>query len=144
MSIKKQCQKQAEETYTMFLGFCKYFSYYCLFLLILLASCNWGVDGTGGTGNSALYDEYKERMGVADWELINSKARENVKDVVEKWIMFMKEKNFDTHFVKWITKTTENKKMFNQIKQMRQLCRSDGTYAPLLHTCIWVPGWLGW
>ena len=66
MTIKRQCQKQAEETYSMFLGFCKYFSYYCLFLLILLASCNWGVDGTGGTGNSALYDEYKERMGVAD------------------------------------------------------------------------------
>ena len=64
--VKKQCQDQAEETYGMFLGFCKYFSYYCLFLLILLASCNWGVDGSGGKGNPDLYKEYKERMGIKD------------------------------------------------------------------------------
>ena len=62
--IKATCQKQAEETYGMFLWFCKWFSYYCLFILIVLASCNFGVDGTGGTGNSALYEEYKDRMGI--------------------------------------------------------------------------------
>ena len=62
--IKERCQKQAEETYNMFLGFCKWFSYYCLFLLILLASCNFGVDGTGGKGNADLHEEYKGRMGL--------------------------------------------------------------------------------
>jgi len=62
--IKERCQKQAEETYIMFLGFCKWFSYYCLFLLIVLASCNFGVDGTGGKSNGELHEEYKERMGL--------------------------------------------------------------------------------
>tara|TARA_R100001510_G_C7649262_1_gene206664 strand:+ start:340 stop:543 length:204 start_codon:yes stop_codon:yes gene_type:complete len=62
--IKERCQKQAEETYIMFLGFCKWFSYYCLFLLIVLVSCSFGVDGTGGKGNADLHKEYKERMGL--------------------------------------------------------------------------------
>ena len=63
-NIKEQCQKQAEEGYAMFLGFCKWFSYYCLFILLVLASCNFGVDGTGGKSNGELHEEYKERMGL--------------------------------------------------------------------------------
>ena len=47
-NIKEQCQKQAEDGYAMFLWFCKWFSYYCLFILLVLGSCNFGVDGTGG------------------------------------------------------------------------------------------------
>ena len=46
--IKQACQKQAEEGYKMFLWFCKWFSYYCIFILVVWASCNFGVDGTGG------------------------------------------------------------------------------------------------
>ena len=63
-SIKEQCQKQAEDGYAMFLWFCKWFSYYCLFILLVLASCNFGVDGTGGKSNGELHEEYKERMGL--------------------------------------------------------------------------------
>ena len=48
----------------MFLWFCKWFSYYCLFILLVLASCNFGVDGTGGKSNGELHEEYKERMGL--------------------------------------------------------------------------------
>jgi hypothetical protein len=64
--IKETCQKQAEETYGMFLWFCKWFSYYCLFLLIVLASCNFGVDGTGGAYDPSqdLKDEYRSNMGL--------------------------------------------------------------------------------
>ena len=62
--IKQACQKQAEEGYKMFLWFCKWFSYYCIFILVVLASCNFGVDGTGGNSNGELHEEYKERMGL--------------------------------------------------------------------------------
>lgn len=62
--IIEQCQKQAEEGYKMFLWFCKWFSYYCIFILVVLASCNFGVDGTGGKGRPDLHEEYKERMGL--------------------------------------------------------------------------------
>ena len=48
----------------MFLAFCKWFSYFCLLLLIALTTCSFGVDGTGGKGNPDLYEEYKERMGL--------------------------------------------------------------------------------
>ena len=60
----EQCQKQSEEAYRMFILFCKRFSYYCIFLLVVLASCNFGVDGTGGKSNGELHEEYKERMGL--------------------------------------------------------------------------------
>ena len=62
--IKQACQKQPEDAYKMFLWFCKWFSYYCIFLLVLLASCNFGVDGSGGKGRPDLHEEYKERMGL--------------------------------------------------------------------------------
>jgi hypothetical protein len=61
---KQVCQEQAEEAYRMFILFCKRFSYYCIFLLVVLASCNFGVDGTGGKSNGDLHEEYKERMGL--------------------------------------------------------------------------------
>lgn len=64
MDVKKQAQSQAEEAYSMFLAFCKWFSYFCLLLLIALTTCSFGVDGTGGKGNPDLYKEYKERMGL--------------------------------------------------------------------------------
>ena len=62
--IIEQCQKQAEDAYKMFLWFCKWFSYYCIFILVLLASCNFGVDLTGRNINKYLHEEYKERMGL--------------------------------------------------------------------------------
>jgi hypothetical protein len=62
--IKQDCQEQSEEAYRMFILFCKRFSYYCIFLLVVLASCNFGVDGTGGKSNGDLHEEYKERMGL--------------------------------------------------------------------------------
>ena len=60
--IKQACQKQSEDAYKMFLWFCKWFSYYCIFLLVLLASCNFGVDGTGSKSDPSYYEDYKERM----------------------------------------------------------------------------------
>ena len=63
-NIKQVCQEQSEEAYRMFLLFCKRFSYYCILLLVVLATCNFGVDGTGGKSNGELHEEYKERMGL--------------------------------------------------------------------------------
>jgi len=62
--IKQACQKQAEDAYKMFLWFCKWFSYYCIFILVVLASCNFGVDGTGGKSNGDLHEEYQQYQVV--------------------------------------------------------------------------------
>ena len=50
------------------LKFCKYFSYLVIAILLFAASCNFGVDGTGGNPNPdpELFEEYKSRMGIVD------------------------------------------------------------------------------
>ena len=35
-----------------------------LLFFLAVAKCNFGDDGTGGTGNPDLYPEYLERMGI--------------------------------------------------------------------------------
>lgn len=60
--VKKVAQEQAEQAYEYFMKFCKYFSWGILVIFLVLAKCNFGVDGTGSKSDPALYEEYKERM----------------------------------------------------------------------------------
>ena len=46
--VKKEAQEQAEAAYKFFLRFMKLFSYICVVGLLVVAGCNFGVDGTGG------------------------------------------------------------------------------------------------
>tara|TARA_B100001778_G_scaffold79884_1_gene64594 strand:- start:18949 stop:19143 length:195 start_codon:yes stop_codon:yes gene_type:complete len=62
--VKKEAQKQAEEAFVGFIKFNKYVAYGSILFLLIVARCNFGDDGTGGTGNPDLYPEYLERMGV--------------------------------------------------------------------------------
>jgi len=64
--VKRVAQEQATEAYELFLKFCKYFSYLVIVGLLFVASCNFGVDGTGGKPNPdpELFKEYKSRMGL--------------------------------------------------------------------------------
>lgn len=64
--IKQEAQEQATEAYAMFLKFCKYFSYLVFAILLFAASCNFGVDGTGGgyDPSQELKDEYRSNMGL--------------------------------------------------------------------------------
>ena len=66
--IKKEAQEQAEQAYALFLRFMKLFSYICIVGLLVVAGCNFGVDGTGGKPNPdpELFEEYKDRMGIVD------------------------------------------------------------------------------
>jgi len=65
-NVKKEAQEQATEAYAMFLKFCKYFSYLVIAILLFAASCNFGVDGTGGGYDPSqdLKDEYRSNMGL--------------------------------------------------------------------------------
>jgi hypothetical protein len=65
-NVKKEAQQQATEAYAMFLKFCKYFSYLVIAGLLFVASCNFGVDGTGGGYDPSqdLKDEYRSNMGL--------------------------------------------------------------------------------
>ena len=66
--IKKEAQKQAEQAYEFFLRFMKLFSYICIVGLLVVAGCNFGVDGTGGKSNPdpELFEEYKSNMGIKE------------------------------------------------------------------------------
>ena len=65
-NVKKEAQEQATEAYAMFLKFCKYFSYLVIAILLFAASCNFGVDCTGGGYDPSqdLKDEYRSNMGL--------------------------------------------------------------------------------
>ena len=56
--VRAQAQAEAEKTYKGFLQFSKYITYGALAFLLIVASCNFGVDGTGSKGNPELYEEY--------------------------------------------------------------------------------------
>ena len=64
--VKKIAEQQATEAYSIFLKFLKFFSYACVAGLLFVASCNFGVDGTGGQYDPSqdLKDEYKSNMGL--------------------------------------------------------------------------------
>ena len=62
--VKEAAQKQAEEAYVGFIKFSKYLAYGSILFFLIVAKCNFGADGTGGTGNPDLYPEYLERMGI--------------------------------------------------------------------------------
>ena len=65
-NVRKEAQQQATEAYALFLKFCKYFSYLVIAGLLFVASCNFGVDGTGGGYDPSqdLKDEYRSNMGL--------------------------------------------------------------------------------
>jgi hypothetical protein len=65
-SIKEEAQEQAEQAYKIFLKFMKWLSYGAVAIMLVVASCNFGVDGTGGKydPDPALQDEYRSRMGI--------------------------------------------------------------------------------
>ena len=64
--VKRVAQEQATEAYGLFLKFLKFFSFACVAGLLFVASCNFGVDGTGGKSNPdpELFEEYKSNMGL--------------------------------------------------------------------------------
>ena len=64
--VKEKAQQQAEVAFDGFIKFSKYIAYGSLLFLLIVARCNFGDDGTGGTGNPDLYPEYLERMGISE------------------------------------------------------------------------------
>ena len=60
--VKSVAQEQAQETYKKFLQFIKYFCYIVFFLIFIMTTQNWLVDGTGSKSDPALYEEYLDRM----------------------------------------------------------------------------------
>ncbi len=64
--VKKVAQEQAEEAYVLFLSYAKKISWGAIALLLVVASCNFGVEtgpnATGSKSDPSLYPEYKERM----------------------------------------------------------------------------------
>ena len=60
--VRQAAQEEAERTFTGFINFSKYVTYGALAFFLIVASCNFGVDGTGSKSDPALYEEYKERM----------------------------------------------------------------------------------
>ncbi len=62
LSPREAAQIEAEKTYKAFLQFSKYVCYGALAFLLAVASCSFGVDGTGSKSDPALYEEYKQNM----------------------------------------------------------------------------------
>ena len=62
MTPREAAQKEAELTYKNFLKFSKYVCYGALAFLLVVASCSFGVDGTGSKSDPELYEEYKQNM----------------------------------------------------------------------------------
>lgn len=60
--VRKAAQEEAERTFAGFINFSKYITYAAIAFLLIVASCNFGVDGTGSKSNPELYEEYKDRM----------------------------------------------------------------------------------
>tara|TARA_B100000212_G_scaffold340802_1_gene322295 strand:- start:509 stop:727 length:219 start_codon:yes stop_codon:yes gene_type:complete len=62
MTPRELAQQEAEQTYKGFLKFSKYVCYGAFAFLLAVASCSFGVDGTGSKSDPALYEEYKQNM----------------------------------------------------------------------------------
>ena len=69
--VKSVAQQQAQETYKKFLLFLKYLTYIFLFLIFIMSTQNWLVDGTGSKSDPAMYEEYLERMEEMKEEMRN-------------------------------------------------------------------------
>ncbi len=65
-NVKQQAQQQAEVAFVGFIKFSKYVAYTSILLLLVVASCNFGVDGTGGgyDPSQELKDSYRSNMGL--------------------------------------------------------------------------------
>ena len=62
MTPRELAQQEAEQTYKGFLKFSKYVCYGAFAFLLAVASCSFGVDGTGSKSDPVLYEEYKQNM----------------------------------------------------------------------------------
>jgi len=62
MTPRESAQQEAEITYKLFLKFCKYLSYLIFTGLLVVAGCNFGVDGTGSGYEPNNAREYEQRM----------------------------------------------------------------------------------
>ena len=62
MTPREQAQLEAEATYTGFLRASKYVLYGALAFLLVVASCSFGVDGTGSKYEPNNAREYEQRM----------------------------------------------------------------------------------
>ena len=69
--VKSVALEQAQDAYKKFLQFIKYLSYVVLFLIFIMTTQNWLVDGTGSKSDPALYEEYLERMEEMKEEMKN-------------------------------------------------------------------------
>tara|TARA_B100000925_G_C21716911_1_gene349188 strand:- start:251 stop:469 length:219 start_codon:yes stop_codon:yes gene_type:complete len=66
MNPREHAQQEAEATYKGFLKFSKYVSYGAFAFLLAVASCNFGVDGTGSKyepENAKMYEQRMIEMG---------------------------------------------------------------------------------
>ena len=62
MTPREHAQLEAEVTYKGFLKASKYVFYGALLFLLAVASCNFGVDGTGSKYEPNNAREYEQRM----------------------------------------------------------------------------------
>lgn len=60
--VKQQAQQQAEEAFDGFIKFSKYVAYCSILFLLIVASCSFGVDGTGSKYEPNNAKEYQQRM----------------------------------------------------------------------------------
>ena len=61
-NVKQQAQQQAEEAFDGFIKFSKYVAYCSILFLLIVASCSFGVDGTGSKYEPNNAKEYQQRM----------------------------------------------------------------------------------
>ena len=60
--VKEKAQQQAEVAFDGFIKFSKYIAYGSILFLLIVASCNFGADGTGGKYEPNNAREYEQRM----------------------------------------------------------------------------------
>ena len=60
--VKEKAQQQAEEAFDGFIKFSKYVAYGSILFLLVVASCSFGVDGTGSKWEPNNAKAYQERM----------------------------------------------------------------------------------
>ena len=60
--VKEKAQQQAEEAFDGFIKFSKFVAYGSILFLLVVASCDFGVDGTGSKWEPENANAYKERM----------------------------------------------------------------------------------
>tara|TARA_B100001113_G_scaffold340405_1_gene324571 strand:- start:588 stop:803 length:216 start_codon:yes stop_codon:yes gene_type:complete len=61
-NVREEAQQQAEVAYDGFIKFSKYVAYTSILFLLVVAKCNFGVDGTGSKYEPNNAREYEERM----------------------------------------------------------------------------------